>query len=90
MKNNGASVLPSKSMAKIVAAYCFVEKIVESFNIFIKDKNDADYYSVQPFSALSIPLEIEKGKITQITTMPVTEFEKKLFKRSRKRNKTSR
>lgn len=87
MKNNGASVLPSKSMAKIVAAYCFVEKIVESF---IKDKNDADYYSVQPFSALSIPLEIEKGKITQITTMPVTEFEKKLFKRSRKRNKTSR
>lgn len=94
LKNNGASVLPSTSMAKIVAAYCFVEKIVESFNTFIKDKNDADYYGVQPFSVLSIPLEIEKGKITQITTMPFTEFEKKLFKRitkrSRKRNKTSR
>lgn len=87
LKNNGASVLPSKSMANLVSAYCFDQKMVVSFNTFINDQSVADHYGVPVNTSLSIPLQIEKGKLIQITSIPVTESEKKTFKRSSKRSR---
>ena len=80
LKNNGATVLPAQSFASVVGAFCFDKKIVESFNTFIVDQSVADHYGVPVNSALSIPLLIEKGKVTQIVDYPVMLFEKEQLK----------
>lgn len=84
LKNNGASVLPSTSMANLVAAYCFDQKIFESFNTFINDQSVADHYGVPVNTSLSIPLQIEKGKLIPITSIPVIEYEKQHLREAQK------
>lgn len=75
-KDTGSSILPAKSLVKIVDAFCFDQKLTESFNTLIKDQKVADHYGVPLNTALSIPLKIEKDKITQVTDIPVLQFEK--------------
>lgn len=74
--DTGASILPAKAMAKVVAAFCFGQILIESFNTFITDQKVADHYGVPTMTALSIPVVIDKDKIEQLTEIPVLDFEK--------------
>lgn len=76
VKNNGATILPAKSFASLVGAYCFDTQIIESFNTSIDDQSVADHYGVPVHTTLSIPLRFFKNWIAHVFEFPVLQFEK--------------
>ncbi|HSQ97723.1 MAG TPA: hypothetical protein VLL98_03310 [Rickettsiales bacterium] len=81
-RDTGASILPATAIAQLINGYCFGIPYVESYNAFITEPSVAHHYGIEPKTELSIPIRVNKGRIEQVTEIPLLETEKLAMRRA--------